>query len=154
MERSAGSAISVSWTVLGAAQDVLGGGEKDVAGAGEVFGPHLVHIHPAQADLVFYLVPQVAVRREQVQACQQGPADAVGPHGGLFLKGVMMTVISVNHGACFLSFLFLRPVRPGCGRPLAASELEIWLVLHEALEELVGGFDGEERHGKQLLSGE
>ena len=28
------------------------------------------------------------------------------------------------------------------------------MVLHEPLKELVGGFGGEEGHGKQLLSGE
>ena len=51
---------------VGAAQDVLGGGEKDVAGTGEVFGPH----------------------------------------GGLLLKGSLMAVISINHGASSSLFSF------------------------------------------------
>src|SRR5699024_5447181 len=67
-----------------------------IAGPREVLGPHIVHIHPPQADLVFYLVPQVPVRREQVQGGQQGPADAFGPHGSLLLKGSLVAVMSIN----------------------------------------------------------
>ena len=46
----------------------------------------------------------------------------------------------------FPSFLFLRPVRLNAVG-LWSVRLEIWLVLHEPLEELVGGFGGEEGHG-------
>jgi hypothetical protein len=57
------------------------------------------------------------------------------------------------HGVCFLPFFFCVQF------DLDAVSFwgvwfKIWLVLHEALEELVGGFGGEEGHGKQLLSGE
>ena len=53
---------------------------------------------PAPEGWVPLLQPQIPVCCEQVQGSQQCPADAFGPHGGLFLKGVMVTVISVNHG--------------------------------------------------------
>ena len=96
----------------------LAAAKKDVAGAGEVLGPHIVHIHPPEADLVPHLVPQVAVRREQVQGGQQRPADAFGPHGGppsqRFADGGHLD----KPWGIFLSFLFLRPALPGCGQLL------------------------------------
>ena len=61
---------------------------------------------PAPEGWVPLLQPQIPVRCEEVQGSQQCPADAFGPHDGLFLTGVMVTVISVNHGACFLPFFF------------------------------------------------
>ena len=71
----------------------------------------------------------------------------------LFLLVLAIVVALEDHGVCFLPFFFC--VQFGLNAVgLWSVRLEIWLVLHEALEELVGGFDGEERHGKQLLSGE
>ena len=108
---------------------------------------------PAPEGWVPLLQPQIPVCCEQVQGSQQCPADAFGPHGGLFLKGVMVTVISVNHGAS--SSLFFFCVQDGLDAvSFGAVGFVVWLVLHEALKELVGGFGGEEEHGKQLLSGE
>ena len=139
--------------ISSAAQNVLSGGKIDVAGPCEVLGPHILHIHPAQADVVPHLVPQVSVCCEEVQGSQQCPADSIRPHGGLLLKCVLVAFISVNHGVCFLPFFFC--VQFGLNAVgLWSVRLEIWLVLHEALEELVCGFGGEEGHGKQLLSGE
>lgn len=61
---------------------------------------------PAPEGWVPLLQPQIPVCCEQVQGSQQCPADAFGPHGGLFLKGVMVTVISINHGTSSFPFFF------------------------------------------------
>ena len=71
----------------------------------------------------------------------------------LFLLVLAIVVALENHGVCFLPFFFCVQF------DLDAVSLwgvwfKIWLVLHEPLKELVGGFGGEEGHGKQLLSGE
>ncbi|MFQ6893279.1 MAG: hypothetical protein ACLRS7_13930 [Acutalibacter sp.] len=69
----------------------------------------------------------------------------------------MVTVISVNHGVCFLpSFLpFFFCVQFGLNAVCFwGVRLEIWLVLHEALEELVCGFGGEEGHGLSPFIGD
>ncbi|MFR5134196.1 MAG: hypothetical protein ACLTEG_03740 [Acutalibacter sp.] len=65
----------------------------------------------------------------------------------------MVTVISVNHGVCFLPFFFC--VQFGLNAVgFGTVGFVVQWVLHEPFKELVGGFGGKEGHGASLLSAE
>ena len=69
----------------------------------------------------------------------------------MFLLVLAIVVALENHGVCFLPFFFCVQFDLDAVS-FWGVRLEIWLVLHEALEELVGGFGGEEGHGFLLSS--
>ena len=69
----------------------------------------------------------------------------------LSLLVLAIVVALENHGVCFLPFFFC--VQDGLDAvSFGTVGFVVWLVLHEALEELVCGFGGEEGHGFLLSS--